>query len=106
MSRKKTSATANFPVLYIMLVCGYMVGPDHRAWQALMVGLMVALVTSMAISYVKGDPPTPEMEDQKRKEIRTQNIRALEKDLGMEPMELWSDEDPDMIPQPVRKEDK
>lgn len=54
--------------------------------------------------YIKGDPPSPEQKARQRYWDRTNRIRALENELGFEPMELWSDEDPDIVARPAEKE--
>lgn len=76
---------------------------DNLFLRALLLALQVTLVGLMLRGISKKDP---ELEAQEKRELRTQKIRELEAELGMKPMELWSDEDPDIVGRPIKKDEE
>ena len=74
---------------------------DDLALKGVLVGFQVLTVGLMVHGVMKKDPV---LEAQQKRELRTQKIRELEAELDMTPMELWSDEDPDIVARADRKD--
>lgn len=96
-----SSSSVTHSALFVILLSGYQILPDDPVAETAFIFMLALLGGLMARSYIKGDP---EQERQQRRVLRTAKIRELEKELNMKPMELWSDEDPDIVAAPPKEE--
>jgi hypothetical protein len=72
-------------------------GPNSLYWTAAAAGLSLAWVGTGLYRFTRGAKARrAELEKQRELEIRSQRIRELEKELGLEPLELAAYDPPEM----------
>lgn len=86
------------------LMWAQLMGPDSPYWSITVTGLQVIWVGAGAYQFVQGMKANrAELESQRNREIRSQRIRELEKELGYEPLELAVDDAPEIWPKGGRE---